>query len=269
MWPLAALAILASGAVLAGGCGDGDETTTPAGEATATETTVAANGKGRQLYIEAGCGGCHGEQGQGTEVGPALAGHSEEIVVRQVRSPLDMMPAYSQARLSDEDLHEVAEYVASLAPAETHVEPLKLSGLVATHHWMALTATGTGNLEDAIHHVDHIIDLVKGKHLAAMKEAREHLETGDAHEAEHLIEGMLAGTAEPDLSLKQLHLKLALSAVEIDDPKDAIHHVRHFVELARGAERREGRAVLASVEEGDLHSAQHGLEGLLGQTHEG
>jgi len=278
------LAVLLVALVLAGGCGGGDEgatadenTPTTSDAATTSETegeesheasgdTMAAAKEGHQLYIQAGCGGCHGENAEGTEIGPALPGHGEAVVIRQVRSPLDKMPSYSAARLSDEDLHEVAEYIASLAPEETHMEPVELSDLSATHHWMALSAIEAGDLEDALHHLNHIIDLVKGKHLATMKAAREHLEAGDVHEAEHLVEEMLAGTAKPDLSLKRLHLQLALVAIEARDAEEAIHQTRHFVTLAKGTGKQDGRKVVTALAAGDLHEAEHLAQRLLGKT---
>jgi len=254
------------------------ETTAPEAEApTGSETHASPEpagsmpmGAGHELYVQAGCGGCHGENAEGTEIGPALPGHGEAVVIRQVRTPLDKMPSYTAARLSDDDLHEIAEYIASLAPEETHVEPVKLSDLSATHHWMALSAIEAGDLKDALHHVNHIVDLVKGEHLTAMKEAREHLEAGDAHEAEHLIEEMLAKTAKPDLTLKRLHLQLALTAVGARDTKEAIHQTRHFVALVKGKPKQNGLAVIKDLEAGDLHEAEHGIERLLGEKpHEG
>lgn len=258
-------AIIASTALLAGCGGGGEETASPTGGATQTSATTTGGMEmaGHDLYLRAGCGACHGENAQGTKIGPALPGHSEEVVMRQVRAPLDQMPAYSQAKLSDEDLHEIAEYIASLASTEMHVEPVDISDVVAFHHWMALSAIAAGDLEDALHHVDHIIKLVRGKHLAAMKEARQHLEAGDAHEAEHLIEGMLAGTAKPDLTFAALHLRLALAAVEADDAEDAIHHTRHFLERARAHDKSHGQEVLDALEMGDLHEAEQELEHLL------
>lgn len=280
------VAIVLVAAAVAGGCGEGDGSASPDEGASATSETVtgtsetmteqvtgetgrtgeAASTTGHDLYVQAGCGGCHGENAEGTGVGPALAGHSEPVVIRQVRSPLDRMPSYSPARLSDEDLDEIAKYIASLAPQKTHVEPVKLPELSATHHWMALSALQAGDLRDALHHVNHTIDLVQGRHLAAMRRAREHLEAGDAHEAEHLIAEMLAGETKPDLSLRRIHLRLALAAVESRDTKEAIHQVRHFVAVAGGKEKRAGRAVLADLKARDLHEVAHALERLLGET---
>jgi cytochrome c553 len=218
----------------------------------------------RQAYLSAGCGNCHGENAEGTDVAPSLAGHAPEQVRRQVRSPLAQMPAYSMAQLSDEDLDSIIEYIAGLEPMEEHVEPVELSEILAIHHWMAISAIAVGDRGDALHHVGHIIEAVKGEHLEAMKRARELLREGELHEAEHEIEEMLAGKAKPDLTREQLALRLALTAVDQRDRAEAIHQIRHFLELATGAKRKKGEAVLAHLREGDLHDAEHGIADLLG-----
>jgi thioredoxin-like negative regulator of GroEL len=201
---------------------------------------------------------------EGTDVGPSLARHTAEQVHQQVRSPLAQMPAYSQEQLSDEDLDEIAAYIAGLGPMEEHMEPVKLSEVLAIHHWMAISAIAAGDRGDALHHVGHIIEVVKGEHLEAMKKARTLLREGDLHEAEHLIEEMLAGKAKPDLTLNELNLRLALTAVDQRDRAEAIHQLRHFLERVRGAERAKAEAVLAHLREGDLHGAEHGIADLLG-----
>jgi hypothetical protein len=121
-----------------------------------------------------------------------------------------------------------------------------------------------GDGGDALHHVGHIIEAVKGEHREAMEEARRLLRAGELHEAEHLIEEMLAGKAEPELSRERLSLRLALTAVDQRDREEAIHQIRHFLELAKGADRQKGEAVLAHLREGDLHDAEHGIASLLG-----
>lgn len=219
---------------------------------------------GRDLYLAAGCSACHGQNAEGTAVGPSLAGHTAEQVHQQVRSPLAQMPAYSVEQLSDDDLASVAEYIAGLEPAEEHVEPVELPGVVAIHHWMAISAIAAEDRNDALHHLGHIIEAVKGEHLEAIEEARRLVRAGELHEAEHLIEEMLAGKAKPELSREQLALRLALTAIDQRDRGEAIHQIGHFLELAKGADRQKGRAVLAHLREGDLHGAEHGIADLLG-----
>lgn len=251
-------------AVLASGCGDGDgDDETAEQRETGTATTAAG---GRELYLEAGCDSCHGDMAQGTSAGPALPGHSEEAVIRQVRSPLGSMPAYPPSQLGDDQLREIASYIASLEAADEHVEPVDLSNVVAIHHWMALSSLAAGDREDALHHIDHIVERVEGRHLAAMRQARAHLRAGEVHDAEHLIEEMLAGRGERGLSLTSAHLRLALAATQVRDTRGATHHVRHFVDASGGARRRQGREILAQLRGGELHDAEHDLERLLGQA---
>lgn len=218
----------------------------------------------RAAYLAAGCAACHGQNAEGTAVGPALPGHTAEQVRQQVRSPLAQMPAYSREQVSDAQLDAIAAYVVRLKPATTHVEPVDLPELAATHHWMALSALAADDDRDALHHVGHIIQLVKGEHRQAMKRARALLRAGELHEAEHLIEEMLAGKAKPELGLARLHLRLALTAVDQHDRAEAVHHVRHFLESAKVSERAKGEAILAHLREGDLHGAEHGIADLLG-----
>jgi len=159
---------------------------------------------------------------------------------------------------------QVAGYLAALESMEEHAEPVKLSQVLAIHHWMAISAITAGDPNDALHHVGHIIERVKGEHLETMEKARALLRQGDLHEAEHLIEEMLAGKAKPELTLAELNLRLALTAVDQRDRAEAIHQIRHYLERVRGAEREKGEAVLAHLREGDLHGAEHGIADLLG-----
>jgi mono/diheme cytochrome c family protein len=233
--------------------------TEPPGEKPAGEART-----GREVYLAAGCGACHGQNAEGTDVAPPLAGHTAEQVHQQVRNPLAQMPAYPVEQLPDGDLEAIAGYIAGLEPMEEHVEPVKLSEALAIHHWMAISAIAVGDRGDALHHVGHIIEAVRGEHREAMEEARRHLRAGELHEAEHLIEEMLAGKAKPELSRERLSLRLALTAVDLRDRAEATHQMRHFLELARGTDRQKGEAVLTHLREGDLHGAEHGIADLLG-----
>ena len=239
--------------------------TVTAGEThTEEEQPAGTTATGSEVYLNAGCSACHGLNAEGTDVGPSVAGHTVEQGHQQVRSPLAQMPAYSEAQLSEEDLDQVAGYLAGLESMEEHAEPVKLSDVLAIHHWMAISAITAGDRGDALHHVGHIIERVKGEHLETMEKARALLRQGDLHEAEHLIEEMLAGKAKPELTLAELNLRLALTAVDQRDRAEATHQIRHYRERVRGAEREKGEAVLAHLREGDLHGAEHGIADLLG-----
>lgn len=268
------LLVLAVSVGLIGCSGGGDSEAEPA-ETETVATTAAAEteameehvepGRGQAAYLAAGCSACHGMNGEGTGVGPALGGHSAEQVRQQVRSPLAQMPAYSREQLSDEDLAAIVEYIAGLEPAEEHVEPLALSEVVATHHWMTLSALAAADPRDALHHMGHIIDAVDDpEHREAMLQARELVRAGELHEAEHLVEEMLAGKAKPELGIDRLHLRLALTAVDQGHSQEAIHQIRHFLEVASGADGREGQAALGYLRAGELHEAEHAIADLLG-----
>lgn len=62
-----------------------------------------------------GCTACHGPQGQGTPIGPALVGRpdsplSYEVFLQQVRTPLLLMPDFPPDVLSDEKVRAITEY---------------------------------------------------------------------------------------------------------------------------------------------------------------
>jgi cytochrome c553 len=64
------------------------------------------------------CQNCHGQQGKGG-FGPDLAGHNltAKQFIRAVRSPWGIMPAFTAKTASDQDLINIAAYLASLPKA--------------------------------------------------------------------------------------------------------------------------------------------------------
>ena len=79
---------------------------------------------------------------------------------------------------------------------------------------------------------------------------------------------MLAGTAAPELTLLQLHLRQALVALAIDDLADAQHHVAHTQELADVSKEERVAEILLQLGQGDMHGAEHEIEELLGEEEE-
>jgi mono/diheme cytochrome c family protein len=71
--------------------------------------------QGREEFIELGCYQCHGYQGQGGAA-PRLAPNpiSLENFMRIVRRPPNVMPAYSPAVLSEEQLKRMHAYLESI-----------------------------------------------------------------------------------------------------------------------------------------------------------
>jgi mono/diheme cytochrome c family protein len=77
----------------------------------------AANGK--RLYLADGCFTCHGRAGQGGAYnGPAPVLASTALPFDgfkgQVRNPVNDMPAFSNANLSDKDIADIYAFVRSL-----------------------------------------------------------------------------------------------------------------------------------------------------------
>ncbi len=245
------------GAIL-GGCGGSSaaETPTPSAPPSLPE-------QGQQVYLTKGCSGCHGLRVEGSEIAPALPGHSAEQVRRQVRNPQGSMPALS---VSDEELDLLVAYIESLETGGSHSEPtaLPLDEAVAMHHWMALTALSADDVVEAMHHVGHAIELLEDQeHRQAMEAVLASLGAGALHDAEHEIEQMLAGTAEPALSMGELHLQLALSAILVHDAPNSTHHLQHFATDADEHERESAQQVLEHIDAEDEEEAEHAIIELL------
>jgi mono/diheme cytochrome c family protein len=73
---------------------------------------------GKSVFASAGCGGCHvlADAGSSGTIGPNLDERqpSEEAAAEQVRVGGNGMPAF-EGRLSDQEIQDVAAYVASVA----------------------------------------------------------------------------------------------------------------------------------------------------------
>lgn len=73
---------------------------------------------GQSRYMRVGCAQCHGTVGQGGNAGPALIGTplSPEGFARQLRRPVNNMPPYTRAVLSDRDVRDIDAWVRTLKP---------------------------------------------------------------------------------------------------------------------------------------------------------
>ena len=248
------------GALLVG-CGGSSATETPT-----PPPSLSSAEQGEQLYLTKGCSGCHGLSAEGSDIAPALPGHSADQVRRQVRNPQGLMPAFGPDQLSDRELDLLVAYVESLDAEGSHSEPtaLPLDEAVAMHHWMALTALTAEDAVQATHHVGHAIELLEDEeHRQGMEAVLASLEAGALHDAEHEIEEMLAGIAEPALSMAELHLQLTLSAVLVHDAPDATHHLQHFARDADESEREIAEKVLEHIDVGNEEQAEHAIIELL------
>ena len=63
-----------------------------------------------------------------------------------------------------------------------------------------------------------------------------------------------------------LHHWMALLALEANDVPEAIHHVQHIIGLVTGEHLSNMQRVLSEMEEGNVHSGGHTIEGMLAGT---
>ena len=266
-------------------CGSGDVAPVPAATSTPTlalddvhddddghETVsdLSTLERGRAVFLEVGCASCHGEDGSGTVIAPGLPGHNELQVRRQVRGPIGVMPVFGRDSLSPEDLDALVVYIESLEGIDGHGHMpdsgVSLADQSLSHHRMALTAFEATNVTEAQHHIEHLIDILEGQHLALMQEALQITLTGDIHDAQHMIEAMLSDVQPEEESLATLHLRLGLSGLRVDGVDEAIHHLDHAAADAEAGELAEVEEILAFIAAGDLAEAEEHLSGMLGQT---
>ena len=224
----------------------------------------------RPPFVAAGCGVCHGEYAQGSAIAPALAGHSAVQIRRQVRTPRGVMPAFSVATLSDDDLDEVIEFIEHLAPqGEGHVHAFEPSRPVSAHLLMALIALKGGNTDDVVHHIEHARLVADADVAATLDEILEAVEAGELHDAEHELEELLPETADSSVPDEEtLHLELALDALTDDDDDDAAHHLEHYLNLPPGEGFETAQEALSLVRLGELHEAEDKVQEILGLPHD-
>ena len=79
-----------------------------------------------------------------------------------------------------------------------------------------------------------------------------------------MIEDMLAGTASPGLDEREVHLRLAITSIKVDEPGDAAHHLEHYLELAEDDSKEAGigAGIMDLLSAGDLSEAEHRISEL-------
>jgi len=121
---LASLAFASAAALSVAGLG------APAAHAQAAksaETSAASIATGKAVFAEAGCSACHGVQGQGTNLAPAIVPPPTDLqgLIAYARRPTGKMPPVPVATATDKQLADVYAYLQSLAPKTTSADELK------------------------------------------------------------------------------------------------------------------------------------------------
>lgn len=70
--------------------------------------------RGASLYVTAGCVTCHGLEGRGAEVGPAIAGTELKTLLQKVRQGPSGMPRFSTDGLTDAEVADIEAYLQTL-----------------------------------------------------------------------------------------------------------------------------------------------------------
>ena len=219
---------------------------------------------GHELFIAKGCAACHGVDAEGTDIAPALTGHTERQVRRQPRAPVGIMPVYPPDKITDAELDLVAKFIAGLGGGHAHQREGVSAEDVERHHWMALSAIEDNDQDAAKHHIEHIIELTEAEHQSRMRSALSALEGGETHEAAHTLEEMLAGLSPEELGDTDMHLMLALSSIRMGDKENSLHHLEHFTVTNGNGDSNPGQEVADLVSLERFSEAEGHLAEFLG-----
>ncbi|MBI4304201.1 MAG: cytochrome c [Chloroflexi bacterium] len=228
-----------------------------------TATVPTSGGEGKNIYAHK-CAVCHGPNGEGTAVGPTVAGHSIPAIKTQVRNPMGAMMAFPASQLSDHDLQEVAEFVAGLGTAKAQVQEWEKAASETMHLWIALLTIRDNDVTGARQHLQHALSFVQEpKQQTEIQKALSLLSHGDAHQAEHQIEELAGAEPPSGVTIRRLHLILAQRSIETKDTAEIEYQLGHFSAKANELEKDVVREALELVEKGDFHEAEHEIEELL------
>jgi mono/diheme cytochrome c family protein len=85
-------------------------------------------GNGKRLFMTHFCYSCHGTEGQGG-AGPRLVARATpDSLVRYVRKPSGVMPAYTSKSISERDLIDIHAYLRSIPPPRSAASIALLQG---------------------------------------------------------------------------------------------------------------------------------------------
>lgn len=233
-----------------------------------TETAVSAPSRevateGETLFYK-NCAACHGSRGEGTSLGPNVAGHSIDTIKMQVRNPLGRAPAFPPSQISEKELDKLALYINNLVPATQPVQEWERAAPETVHHWMALLAIKNNDAADARQHLKDALTFVKEpKHKAEMEKTMNMIAQGKMHDAEHEIEEMAGRQSPSGISMQRFHLELTRKALEMQDLSEVKKHIEHFIDKATNKQKITARELLKKAEKGDFHEAEHELEELI------
>jgi mono/diheme cytochrome c family protein len=84
---------------------------------TAQQTRSVSAASGKRLFAEYYCYACHGTEGQGGAGPRLIARATADPLIRYVRKPSGVMPAYTSRVIPEQDLIDIHAYLKSIPPS--------------------------------------------------------------------------------------------------------------------------------------------------------
>ena len=89
---------------------------------------------GYDVFVASACSACHGQNGEGSTIAPALPGHTDSQVRRQVRAPVGLMPLFPPDKISASELDSLVAYITNLGGGHAHDRPVDPGADMQMHH---------------------------------------------------------------------------------------------------------------------------------------
>ncbi|MCK6630209.1 MAG: cytochrome c [Anaerolineae bacterium] len=123
----------------------------PAGDFQRVDPGVTATHPGQELMLQKNCVACH-EDVVSTGQGRMIEGFVQrgvtptaDVVIKQLRTPFENMPSYSEAQVSNDEAAQIADYLNILVSGQTPPASLPQSGGSPNNAWpLALLLLGGG-----------------------------------------------------------------------------------------------------------------------------
>lgn len=270
-------------ALFAAGCADVSGKVQPpsdGGEGVQALSTGAS--AGLETFRTVGCSACHGQDGEGG-VGPALAGHTEDQLFRQVRTPKgDVMPPFPTEVLSDDDVRDIYAWIVTLgdemvmahgeegAGGEDGDGGHEMTPTEIAHMRLMLVSIDAENADDAIRHIEHMSLHGGDSDLTNLADELEtDIRAGNLHDAEQKVLEALGPDISEHFDVVTAHVGMALSANERGEDQDVEYHLG---QAAGATVRHDHEEILTKLLDDwrggeDRHDVIDGLYEALGLDH--
>lgn len=239
-----------------------------------SDTVLAEHGY--EIFVANGCTACHGQNAEGNDIGPALAGHSEFAIRRQVRTPTNIMLAFSPIQIPAEDLDALVAYIVDLevdpdgenGHDEHNMSDITTGDMVFAHHWFLWLELEMEDVDGSIHHTAHILELLTdGPHKAMMQPVLTALVAGDVDTARSIVEPMVTDVGEFSDDIYTVGMQLTYQAITSGDQEAAIHFATDLSEHDLTDDQLESvTGALELIEACEIDEAVTVIESMLGDN---